>query len=63
MKPFIDGAKPELRSEALDRLRGSWQVAYQFCGLSDQIAVRAESEAEALAKAADELRMRGLKIT
>jgi hypothetical protein len=62
MRPFIDGVRPEKRFERLDRLRRSWQVAYQFCGLSAQITVQAENEADALAKAADELRMRDLKV-
>jgi hypothetical protein len=39
-----------------------WHVSYQFCGLSAEIAVYAENEAEARAKAVDQLRLRGLKV-
>src|SRR5512132_4064716 len=36
--------------------------SYQFCGLSAEITVYAENEAEARAKAVDQLRLRGLKV-
>jgi hypothetical protein len=54
--------RPELRSKGLDRLRCGWHVRYEFCGLSAEIAVTAENEAEARAKAVDQLRRRGLKL-
>ena len=60
--PIILGVKPELRSKGLDRLRCCWHVGYQFCGLSAEIIVYAESEAHAQAKAVDQLRRRGLKL-
>jgi hypothetical protein len=62
MLPTIIGVTPELRSKALDRLRCGWHVRYEFCGLSAEIAVTAENEAEARAKAVDQLRRRGLKL-
>ena len=62
MIPMIDGVRPELRSKGLDRLQCCWHVRYQFCGLSAEITVYAENEAEARAKAVDELRLRGLKV-
>jgi hypothetical protein len=39
-----------------------WHVRYQFCDLSAEITVHAENEAEARAKAVDQLRRRGLKL-
>jgi len=39
-----------------------WHVRDQFCGLSAEIAVYAENEAEARARAAGQLRLRGLKV-
>jgi len=62
MPPVIIAVKPELRSKGLDRLRCGWHVRYEFCGLSVQIAVYAENEAEARAKAVEQLRLRGLKV-
>ena len=62
MLPVIDGVRPEPRSEMIDRVRRAWHVLYQFCGLSAEITVQAENEAEARAKAADQLRRRGLKL-
>jgi len=35
---------------------------YQFCGVSAEIAVYTESETEARAKAAAQLRLHGLKV-
>jgi len=58
MPPVIIAVKPELRSKGLDRLR----CGYEFCGLSAEIAVTAENEAEARVKAGDQLRRRGLKL-
>ena len=60
--PIVLEVKPELRSKGLDRLRCCWHVRFQFCGLSAEIAVTAENEAEARAKAVDQLRRRGLKL-
>jgi hypothetical protein len=54
--------RPEAHSTGPDRLQCSWHVGYQFCGLSAQITVHAESEADARANAIDQLRMRGLRI-
>jgi hypothetical protein len=62
MPPVIIAVKPELRSKGLDRLRCGWHVRYEFCGLSAEIAVTAENEAEARVKAGDQLRRRGLKL-
>jgi len=60
--PFIVGIRPEKRSKGLDRLQCCWHVLYQFCGLSAEIIVHAQSEAEARVNAVDELRARGLKV-
>ena len=60
--PVIDAIRPDLRSDALDCLQCCWHVNYQFCGLSAEITVYAENEAEARAKAVDQLRLRGLKV-
>ena len=62
MPPVITSIKPELRSKGLDRRQCCWHVSYQFCGLSAEITVYAENEAEARAKAVDQLRLRGLKV-
>ena len=62
MKPVIDGIRPKGRSKELDRRQCNWHVRYQFCGLSAEITVYAENEAEAHAKAVDQLRLRGLKV-
>jgi hypothetical protein len=62
MMPIIVGIRPEGRSKGLDRLQCCWHVRYQFCGLSAEITVYAENEAEARAKAIDQLRLRGLKV-
>jgi hypothetical protein len=62
MLPVIDGVRPEPRSEVIDHVRRARHVRYQFCGLSAEITVQAENEAEARAKAADQLRRRGLKF-
>jgi hypothetical protein len=62
MMPVIGGIRMEGRCEKLDRLQCSWHVSYQFCGLSAQITVYAESEAAARTKAVDQLRLRGLKL-
>jgi len=61
-RPVIIGARAEPRSEVIDRRQCAWHVRYQFCGLSAEITVHAESEVEARAKAADRLRRRGLKL-
>ena len=58
--PTITAVRPILRSKKLDDLR-SWHVGYQFCGISAEITVYAIDEAQARAKAADQLRARGLK--
>lgn len=58
---MITSIKPELRSMRLDRRQCCWHVSYRFCGLSTEIIVHAENEAEARAKAVDQLRLRGLK--
>ncbi len=60
--PVIIGIRPEKRSKGLDRLQCCWHVSYQFCSLSAEIAVYAENEAQARAKAVDQLRLRGLKV-
>jgi hypothetical protein len=39
------------------------EVQYQFCGLTAALTVYADDEAEARAKAVDQLRRRGLKVT
>ena len=52
MLPVITSIKPELRSKGLDRRRCCWHVSYQFCDLSAEITVYAESEADAQAGAA-----------
>ena len=62
MMPVIDGIRLEGRSKELDRLRCCWHVRYQFCGLMAEVAVYAENEAEARAKAVEQLRQRGLKV-
>jgi hypothetical protein len=62
MMPAIDCIRSEPRSKVIDRLRQAWHVRYQFCGLSAEITVQAENEAEARAKATDQLRRRGLKL-
>jgi hypothetical protein len=59
MMPTIVSVRPELRSHPPRR---SWHVRYQFCDLSAEITVYAENEADAQAKAADQLRLRGLKL-
>jgi hypothetical protein len=48
--------------KGLDRRQCFWHVSYQFCDLSAEITVCAESEADARAKAVDQLRRRGLKV-
>jgi hypothetical protein len=48
---MITSIKPELRSMRLDRRQCCWHVSYRFCGLSTEIIVHAENEAEARAKA------------
>jgi hypothetical protein len=62
MPPVITSIKPELRSKGLDRRQCCWHVSYRFCGLSAEITVYAENEAEARAKAVGQLRQRGLKV-
>src|SRR5207237_1328858 len=57
MPPVITPIKPELRSKGLGRRQWCWLVSYQFCGLSAEIAVYAENEAEARAKAVDQLHL------
>jgi hypothetical protein len=60
MMPVITSEKRS--SKGLDHLQCCWHVRYEFCGLSAQIAVYAENEAEARAKAVEQLRLRGLKV-
>jgi hypothetical protein len=60
--PVIAGIRPEKRSRGLDRLQCCWHVLYEFCGLSAEIIVHAQNEAEAREKAVDQLRDRGLKV-
>ena len=62
MMPVIIDVRPEQRSHGLDRLQCCWHARYQFRGLSAEITVNAEDEAEARAKAVDQLRLRGLKV-
>ena len=62
MPPVITSVKPELRSKGLDRRQCCWHVGYQFCDLSAEITVYAESETDARAKAVDQLRLRGLRV-
>jgi hypothetical protein len=62
MPPLITSIKPELRSKGLDRRQCCWHVSYQFCDLSAEITVYAENEADARAKAVDQLRVWGLKV-
>ena len=57
MRPVITSIKAELRSRQC-----CWHVSYQFCGLSAENTVYVENEAEARAKAVDQLRLRGLKV-
>ena len=59
--PVITAIKPEGRSKGLDDLR-CWHVAYRFCGLTAEIIVYAQDDAEARAKAVHQLRLRGLKV-
>jgi hypothetical protein len=47
MLPVIVAVRSELRSKGLDRLQCCWHVRYQFCGLSAEITVYAENEADA----------------
>jgi hypothetical protein len=61
MTPMITAIKPEERSKGLNDQR-CWHVGYQFCGVSATTTVYANEEAEARAKAVDQLRMRALKI-
>ena len=49
MRPVITSIKAEVRSKRLDRRQCCWHVSYQFCGLSAEITVYAENEAEARA--------------
>ena len=63
MPPVITSVKPEQRSKGLDRQQCCWHVSYRFCDLSAEITVDAENEADARAKAVDQLRLRGLKVT
>ena len=60
MTPVITGTRREPRSNSADHC---WHVCYQFCDLSAEITVYAENEAEARAKAVDQLRLRGLKVS
>ena len=59
--PVITALRPEERSKALHDLR-CWHVGYKFCGLTAEVAVYARDEAEARAKAVDQLRARGLRV-
>ena len=59
MTPVITGTRLEPRSNSADHC---WHVCYQFCGLSAEITVHADNEADARSKAADQLRLRGLKV-
>jgi hypothetical protein len=61
----IIAARPEERSKRAglgdaSALRRSWHV--EFCGVAAEVAVYAESETEARATAAAQLRIRGLKV-
>ena len=49
MRPVITSIKAEVRSKRLDRRQCCWHVSYQFWGLSAEITVYAENEAEARA--------------
>jgi hypothetical protein len=59
--PVITAVWPEKRSKGSSDLR-CWHVAYRFCRVTAEIPVYAKEEAEARAKAAHQLRMRGLKV-
>jgi hypothetical protein len=59
MPVIITGTRLEPRSKSADHC---WHVRYQFCDLSAEITVYAENEADARAKAVDQLRLRGLKV-
>ena len=60
MMPIVISTRLELRSHPPPQR--CWHVRYQFCSLSAEITVYAENEAEARAKAVDQLRSRGLKV-
>jgi len=62
MSPVIVGVRLETRSRGLDRLKCCWHVLYRVCGLTAEVTVYAANEADARAKAADQLRRRGLKL-
>ena len=59
--PVITAIRSEERSKARHDLR-SWHVEYKFCGLTAEVTVYAKDEAEARAKAVDQLRARGLRV-
>ena len=61
MTAAITDVKRELRSKQLGDLR-CWHVGYNFCDLCAEIIVYAENEADARAKAVEQLRHRGLKL-
>jgi hypothetical protein len=54
--PVITAIKPERQSKGLDDLR-CWHVAYRFCGLTAEIIVYAQDDAEARAKAVHQQRI------
>jgi hypothetical protein len=60
MTPAIKTARPVPQSTS-DGAQ-LWHVNYEFCEISATITVYAKDEAEARAKAANDLRMRGLKM-
>jgi hypothetical protein len=61
MTATITDVKCDLRSKQLGDLR-CWHVGYNFCDLFAEIIVYADNEADARAKAVDQLRRRGLKL-
>jgi hypothetical protein len=61
MLPVTTSIKHEPRSKGLHDLR-CWHVGYHLCGLPAEVTVYAENEANARAKAVDQLRLRGLKV-
>jgi len=60
MAPKITAAWPDPQSST-DGVR-CWHVAYEFCEVSAHITVHAKDEPEARTKAAEQLRIRGLKV-
>ena len=62
MTAVITAVRLERRSKGLNDLR-CWHVHYRFCGVSAETTVYAHDKTGARAKALDQLRRRGLKIS